>query len=324
MSDLKCQVIEITRGTTHDGPGMRTTVFMKGCPLNCLWCQNPEGIKSGQDIWWEARKCIRCLSCIAACPSGALAEGETGIQRDRQKCTLCGECVEACPAQGLTYTAKEWQLEPLLREVLKDREYYTAFGGGVTVSGGEPLSQARFVAAFFQRLRETGVHTALDTCGFAPRQALEAVLPYADAVLFDIKVLDPHLHRQYTGQSNQVILDNLLYIADRAREANARQPGALRLWIRTPLIPGATAVPENIAAISAFIHNNLAGAVERWELCAFNNACRAKYDKMGLVWAYEGVPLMDQDQIDEIRQAALAGGFAPDQLVISGLVAKPA
>lgn len=324
MSDLKCQVIEITRGTTHDGPGMRTTVFLKGCPLNCLWCQNPEGIKPGQDIWWEGRKCIRCLSCIAACAPGGLAEGENGIQRDRQKCTLCGECVEACPALAMTFTSKEWALEPLLHEVLKDREYYAAFGGGVTVSGGEPLSQARFVAAFFQRLRGSGVHTALDTCGLASRQAVEAVLPFADAVLFDIKLLDPRLHQQFTGQSNEIILGNLLYIADRARQANARQPGALRLWIRTPLIPGATATPENIAAISAFIRANLADVVERWELCAFNNACRAKYDKLGLAWTYDGVPLMDQDQVDQVRQAALAGGIAAHQLVISGLVAKPA
>ncbi len=321
-SEMKCQVIEITRGTTHDGPGMRTTVFMKGCPLNCQWCQNPEGIKPGQDIWWEERKCIHCLSCIAACEQAGLTEVDNRIDRDREKCTLCGECVEACPAQAMTFTGSEWDMEQLLREVLKDLDYYRAFGGGVTVSGGEPLSQARFVAEFFRRLKESSVHTALDTCGLAPREALDAVLPFADAVLFDIKIIDPAEHKKYTGQSNATILQNLLYIASYMRNANTASSGSMRLWIRTPLIPDTTATPENIAAISAFIRDNLADVIERWELCAFNSICRAKYDKMDLVWAYEGIPLMDQSQIDEIKSTALSTGIAVDKLVISGLVAK--
>ena len=317
MTDLKCQVIEITRGTTHDGPGMRTTVFMKGCPLNCAWCQNPEGIKFSQEIWWEARKCIRCLSCVAACAPGGLSEDADGLHRDEALCTLCGECVEACPARAMTFTGREWELEALLREVLKDREYYAAFGGGVTVSGGEPLSQHRFVAEFFRRLREQGVHTALDTCGLAARAALEAVLPHADAVLFDIKLFDSDRHKHYTGHSNEVILDNLLRIAEYSR---AERP--LKLWIRTPLIPGATAAPENLAAISAFIQENLADVVERWELCAFNSVCQSKYDKLERPWAFAGVPLMDQRAVDEARAAALSSGLPPTRLVVSGLVGR--
>ncbi|MCU0520166.1 MAG: glycyl-radical enzyme activating protein [Anaerolineae bacterium] len=323
---LSCQVIEISRGTMHDGPGLRTTVFLKGCPLRCLWCQNPEGMSAAQGVWWEERKCIRCLACVEACPSGALWDNETGIHRDRGKCTLCGACVEACPSQAMTFTGQEWSLDDLVRAVLKDRDYYEAFGGGVTVSGGEPLSQHRFVGQFFRRLREAGVHTALDTCGSAPAAALDAVLPYTDHVLFDIKILDPALHQQFTGQSNGVILQNLMAVAETMRQNHwgrtLSEGHALRLWIRTPLIPDATATVDNIAAIARFIHQNLRDVVERWELCAFNSACKRKYDKLGLTWTYEDYPLMDQHSIDALERVALAAGIPREKLVVSGLVAK--
>ena len=322
MDENKCQVIEISRGTTHDGPGMRTTIFLKGCPLNCLWCQNPEGINPRQDIWWEERKCIRCLSCVAACPLEGIAEQADGLHLDRERCTLCGECVEACPSRAMAFTGQEWGLERLVKEALKDKEYYQAFGGGVTVSGGEPLSQYRFVAQFFKRLHEAGVHTALDTCGMASSEALRAVLPYTDAVLFDIKLLDDALHQQYTGQSNQRILDNLAFIANYMRQARRDEGRALRLWIRTPLIPGATATAENLAAIGAFIHAHLSDLVERWELCAFNPACKSKYKKMDQAWVYEEYALLAQGEVERLKAAALSTGVGREKLVVSGLIAR--
>lgn len=342
MDAPTCTLIEISRGTTHDGPGLRTTVFLKGCPLRCRWCQNPEGIPAAQGVWWEARTCIGCLACVAACPHGALTATDDGIVRDHDLCTACGACVEACPARAMTFTGQTWTLDALVKEVLKDREYYDAFGGGVTVSGGEPLGQYPFVAAFFRRLHAAGVHTALDSCGLAPPAALEAVLPHTDHVLYDIKLLDPALHRQFTGHTNDRILTNLATVAEAVRQA-ARQAvgqadrqadrqagcapssngcGPTRLWIRTPLIPDATATPANIGAIGRYIRDTLADVVERWELCAFNSACRQKYDKLGVPWAYEGYPLMDQPSIDQIRAAALSTGIPPDRLVISGLIGK--
>jgi pyruvate formate lyase activating enzyme len=320
--ETNCLVIDISRGTTHDGPGLRTTVFFKGCPLACAWCQNPEGIKAGQEIWWEERKCIRCLECVAACPNGALREEESGIVRDRALCELCGACVEACPSLAMAYTGQEWSLEGLVKEALKDKEYYRAFGGGVTVSGGEPLRQHDFVGEFLGRMQAEGIHTALDTCGLASQEALDAVLPFADMVLFDIKLLDPEQHRRYTGQSNQIILRNLERIAEAVRASRRDGGHAKRLWIRTPLIPGTTAGEENLAAIGAYIHERLDDAVERWELCAFNSACKSKYKKMGQTWIYEDVPLMRQDEIERVRAAALSGGFDAGRLVVSGLVAK--
>lgn len=314
---LTCQVIEISRGTTHDGPGLRTTVFLKGCPLRCLWCQNPEGIHTRQDIWWEARKCIACLSCVHACPTGALQGDEKGLHRDPDICTLCGACVAACPSEAMTFTGEEWTLDALLKRVLKDKDYYDTFGGGVTVSGGEPLNQYKFVTRFFQRLHKEGVHTALDTCGLAPAAALEAVLLHADAVLFDIKLLDPGLHKRYTGHSNEVILRNLTTVANTIRENRA-----MKLWIRTPLIPESTATPENIAAVSRYIGENLADVVERWELCAFNSACQQKYDDLGQTWTYADYSLMDQGFINALQDVALSSGTPREKLVISGLIAK--
>ena len=330
MGELKCQVIEITRGTTHDGPGMRTTVFLKGCPLHCPWCQNPEGMNAGQEVWWEERTCIRCLACVQACPRGAMLEDGRGQRpfaprRDREKCALCGACVEACPSLAMSFTGREWTLSSLLREALKDRDYYQAFGGGVPVSGGAPLGQHPFVVEFFARLHEAGVHTALDTCGFAPATAFAAVLPHTDHVLFDIKILDPEMHKAHTGQSNETIMENLAAVAQRIRQARSgKAPGEnrpLKLWIRTPLIPEATATRENITAISRFIRDNLLDVTERWELCAFNSACQSKYRKLGLAWTYEQVPMMGRKVVDTLQEAALSTGMTGGKLAVSGLIA---
>lgn len=317
--DRLCNVIEINRGTTHDGPGIRTTVFFKGCTLHCAWCQNPEGIAFDQEIWWEGRKCIHCLSCMEACPNDAILDGKEGIQIDRLKCDLCGACVEACPSRAMLFTGKEWKLSELIREVLKDKDYYLAFGGGVTASGGEPLGQYPFVAEFFRALKNVGIHTALDTCGHVPFEAFEAVLPYTDHLLYDLKIFNEAVHRQYTGKSNRVILENLLAIAERYLRPSE---GRKKLWIRTPLIPETTATEENIAAISRFIQDNLADVIERWELCSFNSACNMKYQKLGLGWKYEDTGLMSQDQIDQLNITALSSGISQEKLVISGLVAR--
>lgn len=318
MDSLVCRTIELIRGGTHDGPGLRTTVFLKGCSLDCRWCQNPEGIAARPAVWWEALKCIGCGECVEACAAVALTATDAGIQRDRERCVACGACVEACPAMAMTFTSREWTLADLLKEVLKDRDYYRAFGGGVTVSGGEPLCQYPFVAAFFRQLREAGVHTALDTCGQVSAEAFAAVLPHTDLVLFDIKLVDSACHRELTGHGNERILANLLAVADHIRTAG----GTKGLWIRTPLIPDATATSENLAAIGRFIQEHLADVTERWELCAFNGACRTKYERLGLAWPYADYPLLTQSAVAALRAAALSTGFPAEKLVVSGLIAK--
>jgi pyruvate formate lyase activating enzyme len=324
MTDKTCQVFEIVRGTTHDGPGIRTTVFLKGCPLNCSWCQNPEGISVKPEIGWEAVKCIHCLDCVAACKTGALSDKDVRLVRDRTACTLCGACVEACPSHAMEFTSREWTLDSLVKEVLKDYDYYSAFGGGVTVSGGEPLCHYEFVSTFFKKLRTYNVHTALDTSGFAPKEAFDAVLPYTNQVLFDIKMIDDPMHIKYTGKSNKLILQNLIVIAERIRKSrnknNPQSNQVIKLWIRTPLIPGVTATPENLRMISTFINEHLADVVERWELCTFNKICVNKYKKLNLKWVFEDVLLINQKTVEDLKKSVLSTGFDMEKLAISGLI----
>lgn len=316
MSEAHLRVIEISRGSTHDGPGLRTVLFLKGCPLRCAWCQNPESMGLEPEVWWDARRCIGCRACLEACPNLALTESARGLALARERCRRCGTCVEACPSRALAFTSTDWSVERLTREALKDRDYHAAFGGGVTVSGGEPLVQYRAVAELLRRLQHAGVHTALDTCGMAPPQALAAVLPHTHHVLFDIKLLDAGQHRTHTGQPNETILANLDAIATAIRNGTS----AAALWVRTPLIPGVTAVPENIAAIGRFIQERLLDVVSRWELCAFNNACRGKYQRMGLPWPYAETPLMSQTAAMALRNTALAAGIPAETIATSGLL----
>ncbi len=320
-------VFDIKRFALHDGSGLRTTLFLKGCPLSCPWCQNPEGISAQAKIWWDAGTCIGCEACLDACRvEGALSRHPGGLHIDPATCTGCGACVDACPSRAMTFTSRKWSLDDVVREALKDRDYFEAFGGGVTVSGGEPLCQYRAVAALFRQLQQEGVHTALDTCGLATREAFTAVLPYADHVLFDVKFTDPGLHLKHTERSNERILENLAAVADYVRTVNCAETTQaqrnIRLWIRTPLIPGATATAENITAVSNYICGHLLDVTERWELCAFNNACKSKYEKLEQPWAYEGTPLLQQSDVDALKEAALASRFPDDRLVVSGLMAR--
>ena len=199
--------------------------------------------------------------------------------------------------------------------MLRDRTFYEQFGGGVTCSGGEPLLQAEFIEAFFRRLKEENISTALDTCGCAPREALERLLPYTDYLLYDLKVFDPQQHRAFTGQTNERILDNLLYAAAYMR--SAERP--MKLWIRTPLIYGSTATPQNLRAIGSFLRDNVADVLERWELPAFNGVCVSKYQKLERPWQYDGMGAMSASQIAPLRAAAMES-IPEDRILVSGMI----
>jgi pyruvate formate lyase activating enzyme len=318
MVACEALIFDIYRGTTHDGPGLRDTVFFKGCPLACAWCHNPEGISFGQAVWWDSRLCIGCHLCLEACRYGANSDQDGRIVIDNQKCRRCGACVEVCPSKALTFIGETWEVGRLVREMLKDEAYYRQTGGGVTASGGEPLYQHQFVAEFFARLREQGVHTALDTSGQAAWETFEEVLPHTDLVLYDLKIFDSCLHQRYTGQPNGRILDNVRRLAAGMR-AGMYQSG---LWIRTPLIPGATASEENIWALGAFIAGELGPAVSRWELCAFNNSCLNKYQRLNKDWAFHETALLSRSTAAHMKDAAIAGGVPSDQIFITGLLAE--
>jgi len=298
-NSIYASLLEIQRMSTEDGPGIRTTVFLKGCTLHCSWCHNPESISPKPQLQWLQTNCMGCRLCVAACPNKTLSYVDNQIVIDRKLCEACGLCVEECPTGALQLMGQEVTVEEVVREVLKDKAYFEKSGGGVTVSGGEPTLQANFTAEFLKRMKENGIHTALDTCGVAPPAAYEKVLPYTDLLLYDIKEIDSEKHRKFTGSPNEKVLNNLLTISEWMKIHG--KPEAL--WIRTPIIPDATDTEENIAGIGKFLaKNNL--HPNRWELCAFNNLCNDKYLRLGKRWAFEKYDLLEAEKLDHLTQTA--------------------
>ncbi|MEE0946764.1 MAG: glycyl-radical enzyme activating protein [Acutalibacteraceae bacterium] len=317
MSHSKGFIFDIYRGTTHDGPGMRSTVFFKGCPLRCSWCHNPESISAKQQLWWEKNQCIGCGECVKACNDGNCIFGENGVIVDKEKCILCGKCVKACPTGALEFVGKEVTVSEIFSEIKKYDAYYKNYGGGVTASGGEPLLQYGFVKEFFALCKENGIHTALDTCGAVPFEYFSEVLTLTDCVLFDIKLMDTTLHKRYTGQENEQIISNLLQIAEEKRKGKLN----CDIWIRTPLIPHITATKENIWEIASFIKENLDDVVSRFEMCAFNKACINKYEKLEIAWSLKDSPVISKASAEEFRKIAEEKGLSKDKIVISGILA---
>ena len=308
------RILHLQRLSTEDGPGIRTTVFFKGCPLRCAWCHNPESLSTKAQIQWFAVRCLGCNTCLSACPNGCLTRTEAGLTIDRERCQGCGRCASACPAGAIELLGRQVSVDELLGELRKDRAYYDASGGGVTLSGGEPTLQADFVEALLRGLKAEGIATALDTCGLCSAETLDRLLPFTDLVLYDLKLYDLDLHRQHTGASNRQILDNLLHL----REMQSSLPRPFRLWIRTPLIPGTTATPENLKALGGFLSDALDGCVERWELCAFNNLCRDQYTRLGMEWAYARTPLMTASELTSLEHIAKTASKHPEIVLATG------
>ena len=307
-------ILEIQRMSTEDGPGLRTTVFFKGCSLKCNWCHNPESISAQPQLHWIGSRCIGCKTCLDVCPENALAFTPEGNSVDRRKCTGCGICAAECPSTALELLGQSWKLDDLHAEVIKDKTYFAKSGGGVTLGGGEPLLQSDFCRRLLVHLKESAVHTAVDTCGQVSRKALNRILPYTELLLFDLKEISPRKHELFTGSDNHIILQNLIYIKDCMQSDG--QPGAL--WIRTPVIPGATASAENIRGIGQFLADNLDGLVTRWDLCAFNNLCRDKYLRLDLEWEYKDSGLLNKLFMEKMAAVARNSGVNPDIVHWSG------
>jgi len=295
-------VLEIQRMSTEDGPGIRTTVFMKGCPLKCVWCHNPESINPKPQVQWIGTRCIGCKMCVKSCPNGALTF-DNGIHIDRTLCKGCGTCAQVCPSTAMELLGKQWDASTLVNELLKDSAYFSTSGGGVTISGGEATFQAHFVKHVLIELKHHGIHTAIDTCGICNQHTLDMLLPHADLVLYDIKEMDPVKHQEFTGKPNSRVLNNIEYILLFMKEHLFPR----EVWIRTPLIPGKTARDENIVAIAHFINGLLAinpKAITRWDLCAFNNLCRDKYTRLGLTWELADAPLLTKEELEHFGALA--------------------
>ena len=246
MKGLTADIFEIKRFAVHDGDGIRTTVFFKGCPLRCIWCHNPEGLEAAPRLAYYSHKCIGCGECVPICPTGAHSISAEGHIFDRQKCLSCGKCTENCIGEALTLYGKTVTVDELLPLLLEDREFYENSGGGVTLSGGECLMQADFCAELLRLLKAEGITTAVDTCGFVSRSSLDKVIPYADVFLYDIKAADEDVHKRLTGVSNAVILENLRYLDSLGKA----------IEIRIPYVPEHNSDQmEGIAAILSEIKN---------------------------------------------------------------------
>jgi len=231
--DALGNIFEIQKMSTEDGPGIRTTIFFKECPLKCKWCHNPESFHSKPSIEWFAAKCIGCESCILICPNNAISMTKKGVLIDRELCKACGECVDNCPSSALRKLGEYWTINDLLVEIKKDIVYYLKSGGGVTVSGGEALLQSEFLLTFFKKCNELGISTALDTCGILSRSKYIPILPLTDLILYDLKEIDSNKHIKFTGVSNEKILETLKWLVNEGRAYNEKT----KIWVRTPVIP---------------------------------------------------------------------------------------
>jgi pyruvate formate lyase activating enzyme len=271
VSDVKGWIFDIKRFAVHDGPGVRSTVFFKGCPLRCWWCHNPEALSSGAQIAWLDSRCIGCGVCFQICPHQVHEMGADGRRLlHRERCEQCGGCVAECYCGALVIEGRQASVAQVMEVLLKDRDFYASSGGGVTLSGGEPLAQPAFALALLAACRAAGLHTALDTCGQAGWEVLESALPLVDLVLYDLKHMDSDRHLTYTGSGNERILENLRRLAERG----------VPLEVRMPIIPTLNDDDAAIDAAAEFLAS-LAN-VPRVRLLPYHRLADGKYQRLGL------------------------------------------
>ena len=272
------RVFDLQRFSVHDGPGIRTTVFLKGCPLRCRWCQNPEGLDRSISLWHFENLCGRSGRCQEVCPTSAITLTPTGVDINHAACTQCGDCVDACPRNALALDGRDVTTEEVIEEVGRDEIFHEVSGGGVTFSGGEPLAQAAFVLETAAAAKAQGVPTTLESSFHAPWASIEPLLDVIDLFIVDVKVADPEAHRVATGVTNGLILENLGRLAAALR-------GTGRILVRVPLVPRYTATTDNLAAIAALV--SAIDPALPVELVNFNPLASAKYRRMGQDYEFE-------------------------------------
>ena len=266
---MKAFIFDIKHFAVHDGPGIRTTVFFKGCPLKCVWCHNPESISKEGQLGFLRHKCVGCGKCASVCPVGAhYIDKDMKHCFERDKCIQCGKCEGVCPAKALTLYGKEMECAEILEDIMLDKDFYESSDGGITLSGGECLLQADFCRELLKGIKDEGIHTAVDTCGFVSRSAIDKVLPYTDLFLYDIKAFSEITHKKCTGAGNERIIENLIYIDGQGAKTE----------IRIPFVPDYN--DAEISEIAKLLTSlkNLTGV----RVLPYHNYAATKYDSLDM------------------------------------------
>ena len=281
-------IFDIKKFAIHDGPGIRTTVFFKGCPLTCRWCHNPEGWTIAAQHIYQQERCLGCGECVQLCPQHAIEASNKGILWDDDSCLQCKTCVHACPSEAHEFIGQTVSVDEVVETIKKDIVFYDTSHGGVTFSGGEPLMQAEFLLALLKACGQLELHRAVDTTGYAEAELLYAVADHTDLFLYDIKHMDPHRHKSYTGVSNEKILDNLKLLA---------RHGA-NVTIRLPAIPGFNVNDENIERTGVFV-SSLPG-IRKISLLPFHYAASAKYTRLGVHCFSSEIPIPTRSVLNDM------------------------
>ena len=285
----KTLLVDIKRNALDDGPGIRTLVFFKGCPLSCIWCQNPEAKSPFKEIFFTKSSCSECGTCLKACNQGAIAFSNK-YRIDRSLCNLCGKCIEVCPNNALEFVGQEYSTKDLLEIILKDKIFYKNSGGGVTFSGGEPLYHINFINKLVKELKKENIHICLETSGYYNRDKFyEFILPYIDLIYFDLKIYNPKLHARYCKVSNEMILENFEDIIKNK---------SLEILPRIPLIPNITDTDENLNSLANYLKSL---NVKKIGLLPYNPLWLAKSEKIGIIPSYDHSEWLDNKNKERIK-----------------------
>lgn len=297
ISEKQGLIFDIKRYAIHDGPGIRTTIFFKGCPLNCWWCHNPEGIEHYQELMYFEYQCMHCGTCYEVCLENAI-EFDESPKIKRELCTLCGDCSSSCPTTALRMVGEIISVDKVISEIEKDILFFDNSEGGVTFSGGEPLYQNTFLLELLKEFKNKGIHTTLDTSGFASKKVFASVVEYVDLFLYDLKLIDENEHIKYTGVSNSVILDNLRFLADKRKAED--------IIIRFPVIPNITDTNKNVEGILDFI-SSLKG-IKEIDLMPFHDVSE-KYYRLDKEYKIKNHESPTNEKLLEIKEKFEKQGF---------------